>query len=164
MTGTQPAPGLTRTQAEDWLYAEAALLDDGRLDDWQQLFTDDGVYWVPTGGPGRDPDRHVSLIRDDRQRIAERVWRLTEGPAHAQIPPSTTSRQITNVRVGETVDGAVVVRSRFSLLEVRKGEQRVFGGGYVHHLVPDGGSYRMRLRLVTLVNADAPIFNLTFVV
>ncbi len=35
---------LTRQDAEDFLYREAALLDEGRLDEWLALFTDDARY------------------------------------------------------------------------------------------------------------------------
>src|ERR687894_379022 len=40
-------PALTRQDAEDFLYREAALLDEGRLDEWLALFTDDGLYRLP---------------------------------------------------------------------------------------------------------------------
>jgi 3-phenylpropionate/cinnamic acid dioxygenase small subunit len=161
---TATEASLTRATVEDFLYREAELLDSGELAAWLELFTDDAVYWVPAGRDDGDPHEHVSLIYDDRHRIGERVWRLTEGPAHAQIPPSLTSRQIGNVRVVGIRDGATVVRSRFTLVEVRKGQQRVFAGSYEHHLVPSGDDLRIARRIVRLVNADAPIFNLTFIV
>ena len=37
-----------REQVEDFLFKEAALLDEWRLDDWVDLFTEDGRYVVPT--------------------------------------------------------------------------------------------------------------------
>lgn len=43
----EPATAL-REQVEAFLFEEAALLDDWRLDDWVALFTDDGRYVVPT--------------------------------------------------------------------------------------------------------------------
>ena len=38
---------VTRAQVEDFLYHEAALLDDWRLDDWEKLLADDAAYYVP---------------------------------------------------------------------------------------------------------------------
>ena len=29
-----------------FLYREARLLDERRYDDWQSLWTDDGMYWI----------------------------------------------------------------------------------------------------------------------
>jgi len=42
-----PAQLLRRLAVEDFLYREAALLDDWRLDDWLELFTEDCRYAVP---------------------------------------------------------------------------------------------------------------------
>ena len=38
---------VTRAEVEDFLYHEAALLDDWRLDEWLGLLTDDAAYYVP---------------------------------------------------------------------------------------------------------------------
>jgi benzoate/toluate 1,2-dioxygenase beta subunit len=164
MTGATETRTLTRSEAEDFLYHEAELLDGNQLDRWLELFTDDAVYWVPARHDEADPQRHVSLIYDDRGRIAERVWRLTVGPAHAQIPPSVTRRLITNVRIAETAADGLVVRSNFAIFEVRKGTQRAFAGEYEHRLVPHGSNWRIRRRIARLVNCEAPIVNLTFLV
>ena len=38
---------LTRSDIEDFLFAEADLLDQWRLPEWLTLFTDDAKYEVP---------------------------------------------------------------------------------------------------------------------
>ena len=38
---------VTRAEVEDFLYHEAALLDEWKLDEWQALLTDDAAYYVP---------------------------------------------------------------------------------------------------------------------
>ncbi|MCI2423769.1 aromatic-ring-hydroxylating dioxygenase subunit beta [Saccharopolyspora sp. K220] len=158
------AVGISRTDVEDFLYAEAELLDSFRLAEWLELFTDDATYWVPARYTDTDPQRHTSLIYDDRERMVERVWRLTEGPAHAQIPPSATRRLITNVRITERGDDHLTVRSNFAIFEVRKGEQRAFAGEYEHVLVPGGARWAIRSKKALLVNREAHIFNLTFMI
>jgi 3-phenylpropionate/cinnamic acid dioxygenase small subunit len=160
-TSRSRTAALTRSEAEDLLVEEATLLDDFALDRWLGMYTDDAVYWVPARHDGTDPDRHVSLIHDDRGRMEERVWRLSVGPAHAQIPSSTTTRLVTNVRVAPGAE-APVVHSTFALFEVRKGVQRTFAGRYEHHLRPGDDGWRIQQKIIRLVNCDAPIFNLTF--
>ena len=55
-----------REQVEDFLFREAALLDDWRLDDWVGLFAEDGRYVVPTTDlPDGDPQRDLVFIDDD---------------------------------------------------------------------------------------------------
>ena len=52
---------LTRQEAEAFLVQEARLLDEGLLGDWLNLFTADGIYWLPMVD-GSDPEREPSLI------------------------------------------------------------------------------------------------------
>ena len=35
---------MTRADVEDFLFLEADLLDDSRLPEWLELFTEDGAY------------------------------------------------------------------------------------------------------------------------
>jgi hypothetical protein len=95
---------LSVDEAERFLVAEARLLDERRFEEWEALFTDDAVYWVPMD-PDRDPADTVSIIYDDRKRLHERVYRLTRTPVLDQNPPSRTVRFVANVEV-EPLDGA----------------------------------------------------------
>jgi p-cumate 2,3-dioxygenase beta subunit len=92
---------VTRAEVEDFLFAEAALLDDWRLDDWFALFAPGAVYEVPTAGAPDDDDSGKSLfyIADDHVRLRERVARLGKRAAHAEFPHSRTRRLIGNVRI-----------------------------------------------------------------
>lgn len=162
---TADVSALTVAEAEEVLLKEADLLDEYRLEEWLTLFTDDAGYWLPARRSASDPQRDNSLIFDDRERMNERVWRLTAGPAHAQIPQSATQRLITNVRVGAPgARGECLVRSNFVIYEVRKGEQRSFAGRYEHTLRHDGESWLIAYKKAILVNCESPLFNLTFMV
>ena len=44
-------PEISRAEAENLLYREAALLDEGSWDDWLALFTEDAVFWMPAWRP-----------------------------------------------------------------------------------------------------------------
>ena len=49
---------ITRSQIEDFLYHEAALLDAWKLDEWLALLTDDARYRIPSNdAPNGDPAR-----------------------------------------------------------------------------------------------------------
>ena len=59
---TAPVAGLvTRAEVEDFLYHEAALLDEWRLDAWQELLTDDACYYVPSNDQPESDHRLVSV-------------------------------------------------------------------------------------------------------
>jgi 3-phenylpropionate/cinnamic acid dioxygenase small subunit len=155
---------LSRQEAEDFLYREAALLDDMKLEEWLELFTEDATYWIPENKDDLDPARETSILYDDRFRMEDRVWRLMRGPAHAQIPPSKTRRMVSNVEVKEEADGGIVLYSNFAIFEVRRNEQRTFAGRYEHRLRLEDGNWRIAQKKVNLINNASPIYNLTFMV
>ena len=142
---------------ESFLIHEARLLDERRFDDWLDLFTDDGWYWVPIEPDQDNPHDTVSLIYDDRRLLETRIRRLAHPGAHAQSPPSRTSRIVANVTAeDDPANGAdFVVRSKFQMVEYRRDNQRLFAGTSRHGLVADNGGYRIRWKRVDLVNCDS---------
>lgn len=155
---------LSRQEAEDFLYQEARLLDEGRYDDWFSLLTEDAIYWMPCNGEGIDPNREISLVYDDYRRLGDRIQRLNSGLAHAQSPPSRTRRIVSNVQIEQAVDRHGSVVSSFLLYELRQSRQRIFAGRYHHHLRFENGRWQIASKKVVLVNNDEVIDNLTFIV
>ena len=84
-----------RERVEEFLFREAALLDDWKLDEWVNLFTDDARYVVPsTDMPKGDPGRDLVLIDDDIVRLRARASRLNSRFAHRENPRSRTRRLV----------------------------------------------------------------------
>jgi len=153
-----------RAQIADFLYEEAALLDERRFEEWLELFTEDAVYWIPQAADAPDPGRDVSIAYDDRRRLHERVLRLSTGFAYSQDPPSRTSHLVGNIRVTGEAHGALEIASSLIVAEVRRGAQHLYAGRVEHALVPAGDGYRIRRKVVRLVNSDVPLGNLTFLI
>ena len=111
----------TRSDLEDFLFAEADLLDAWRLDEWFALFAEGGTYHVPSSGGSLDDDSATRLfyIADDYDRLRERVTRLNHNDAHAESPRSTVQRSITNVRIIETDKDEVVVECNFGIYRAK---------------------------------------------
>jgi 3-phenylpropionate/cinnamic acid dioxygenase small subunit len=177
---SEPAPAAdvpAVAEVEALLYREARLLDENRYEDWQALFTEDARYWLPIDGDGSDidPERSISIIYDDLARIDERVFRTLHTRVLDQNPRSRTVHMVSNVEVEpERVDGDVVVRCTQLIGELRPGgrgqvglnDQRYFAGRCEYRLREDeaAGDWRISLKKVVLLNADQPIYNLTFIV
>jgi benzoate/toluate 1,2-dioxygenase subunit beta len=153
-----------RQQVEQFLYYEAQLMDEHRYDEWLALWTDDALYWVPTGRDDIDPQREISLIYDDRVRLQLRVARLKSGFAHAQEPKSRLRRIVSNIVIEEVEHGEILAYSNFLLAELRRGKQDIFAGRTIHRLRPHQGSFSLVSKKVLLVNNDEPIDNLTFLI
>jgi p-cumate 2,3-dioxygenase beta subunit len=151
-TGNAVAWSPSRSQLEDFLYAESALLDEWRLDEWLGLFTYDARYEVPaTDLPDCDPEQTLYLIADDRSRLESRVRRLESPNAHAEQPRSRTRRLLGNVRIIDATDDHVAVVASFIVHRARSGHVDVFAGEYRYELVLGADDeIRIRYRRATL--------------
>jgi benzoate/toluate 1,2-dioxygenase beta subunit len=142
---------------EQFLYDEAELLDNPDLDRWIELYTEDGTYWMPVVENQQDPLNHVSIFYDDRVMMEVRRRNFVHPRAASKDHKVRSSHIIGNVRIqGSNDQGDTVVTSNFQALVYYRKEQRIFGGKYEHHLVPDGEGYRIRHKKVSLINCDAP--------
>src|ERR1043166_591701 len=84
---------LLQREVEDFIVHEAAMLDEWRLNDWLELFTEDARYVVPaTDAPAADPKETLAIINDDMARLRGRVERLKRRHAHREFPWSRTRR------------------------------------------------------------------------
>ena len=106
---------LTRAECEDFLYHEAALLDEWRLDEWLELFVEGATYEVPTAGAAANADSADELfyIADDYFRLQHRIRRLKKKEAHSEWPRTQGCRLISNVRLLGPVDGGQLIASAF---------------------------------------------------
>ncbi|MGQ0696630.1 MAG: aromatic-ring-hydroxylating dioxygenase subunit beta [Panacagrimonas sp.] len=129
---------LTRLRVEDFLYAEANLLDRWMLDEWLALYTDDCRYEVgPTGKPDAEllsPATSLFLIADDRFRLEQRVIRMKKPTAHAEYPHSRTRHLYTNVRVLSREEALLKVAVNFLTLRTAKGITQQYPGSILYHL------------------------------
>jgi p-cumate 2,3-dioxygenase subunit beta len=147
-----PPRVVTRAEVEDFLYREAALLDEWKLDEWEALLTDDAAYYVPPNDqPEGDHRSTLFLVADDRERIRQRIIRIKDPNCHAEYPHSRTRRMISNVRI-LGVDGELVtVAANFVCYRYRRYERiREYVGGYRYVLARQGESFRIKERRVLI--------------
>jgi p-cumate 2,3-dioxygenase subunit beta len=140
-----------RAEIEDFLYAEANLLDEWRLDDWFALFTDDATYEIPTAGMPDSASAAVSLfyVADDHTRLRERVIRLNDPDAHSEQPRSWVRRIYGNVRIEEDGD-QVIARCTFMAKRAKNRRVDDFFGHIVFRLVRAGASWKIAAKRVYL--------------
>jgi benzoate/toluate 1,2-dioxygenase beta subunit len=165
-----PVPdGFDRGEVERFLYQEARHADESDYDAWEALWTDDACYWVPAGGADIDPDRHMSLIYDNRSRIATRLAQLRTGRRYAQAPASNLRRLLSNIEYlgGRTnSDGGVdlEVAANFVVLESRASGNHLWGGRSTYRLRRQDGVLRMAYKKVVLVDNDRPLPTMGFLI
>ena len=140
-----------RQQVEDFLFEEATLLDEWRLDDWCELFTEDARYVVPTTDlPEGDPERDLVFIDDDIFRLRARVKRLNSRHAHREYPWSRTRRFVSNVQVQESDNGEISVKSNVLVYRFRSGEEAPYVGSIDYTLRWEDGDLKIAYRRAVL--------------
>ena len=145
------ADRITRGQIEEFLFEEAALLDEWRLSEWLALFTEECSYCVPsTDVPDGDHRTSLFLIADDRDRLEARVHQFEGRFVHAEQPKSRTRRLISNVRIRDACGDTLRVTSNFIVYRVRLEVTDAYVGRYEHTLVHQHGALKIKGRRAIL--------------
>jgi 3-phenylpropionate/cinnamic acid dioxygenase small subunit len=150
---------ITKQDLIDFVVLEARLLDAKRYEEWNALFTDDAVYWVPLVPDQEDGINHTSHLYEDKLLRELRIERLKSPRAFSQQPPSRAHHLLQTPTV-ETFDEAgnrYVLRSEFHYTESQGDELQFYVGTCFHHLTLQGGALKMTLKRVNLLNCDAAL-------
>jgi p-cumate 2,3-dioxygenase beta subunit len=142
----------TRPEIEDFLFNEAALLDDWKLEEWLALFTDDARYLVPATDLPKDapPEGNLFYIADDYFRIGERVKRLMKKTAFSEQPRSKTRHLVSNVRVFSQSADHCVANAAFITSRAKGGNVDLYVGSSEYTIVRREGELRIRSKRCTL--------------
>ena len=146
----------TLRHVEQFLYYQAELLDRKQWAAYIALFDDAGLYWMSVTPEQTDWLDTPSIFAEDKPLMEIRRGRVTHPNAWSQAPAWGTSHLIGNVAIESETDSEVVVRSRFTMQELRRDQLRHFAGTYTHTLLRVGDDFRIRLQRVDLLNAQAP--------
>jgi 3-phenylpropionate/cinnamic acid dioxygenase small subunit len=141
-------------EVEDFLYREAHMLDEHRLEDWLDLFTEDAEYLMPLREyvQGDVPPAGHPIIKDDKRMLTVRVNKDATGYSHVETPVSMTCHLISNVVVDECDDlDEVEVLSAFIVRQARKlRDEAWWTGRRRDRLRRVGGSWKIARREVHL--------------
>jgi p-cumate 2,3-dioxygenase beta subunit len=139
----------TRDQVEEFLYQEAELIDDWRLPEWSELYTEDARYDV-TSLDCVDPinssaNNSLFLLADDKERLTSRAKRLMKKTAHAEFPHSKVRHIISNVRLEPNANGEIKVRANFVVFRTKEDNTSQYMGQTHYVLMPrEGGGFRIK--------------------
>lgn len=146
------------------LFNEARLMDESRYADWLALWAADALYWVPCNEDDADPNTHVSIIYDDRERLEQRIERLMSGSVLAVEPKPRMRRVVSNVEMYQEANGDVTVESNFILGIARSARQQLWIGRTRHSICSVGSELKIRRKKVMLINNDQEIPLLQFLI
>lgn len=156
---TPTARSVTCQDLIDFVVRESRLLDGRRYEEWNALFTDDAVYWVPLVPDQPDGINHTSHLYEDKLLRTLRIERLKSPRAFSQQPPSRCHHLLQMPTI-ESLDEAAnrhVVRTEFHYTESQGDELQFYVGTFFHHMTLQDGGLRMTLKRVNLLNCDAAL-------
>jgi 3-phenylpropionate/cinnamic acid dioxygenase small subunit len=118
---------LLQYEVEQFLYAEAALLDARKYREWLGLLADDIHYWMPIRRTVMlsDIEREftkmgdMAYFDDDRALLEIRVRKLEAGSAWSEDPPSRSRHFVSNVRILEVAGDEITLEACFHLYRTR---------------------------------------------
>ncbi len=154
-----PRTGPGKGELARFLYREARLIDEKRLDEWYGLFTEDALYWMPLVRGQTDPHSHTSLFCEDRFLLKVRIERLKNPLSHSQQQPSFCQHVLQRPELVQRDDdaGEYALRTPFVYLETRLDEQIVLGGVAHHDLRREDGGLKIAVKRIELLNRDAAL-------
>ncbi|MGH9577368.1 MAG: aromatic-ring-hydroxylating dioxygenase subunit beta, partial [Terriglobales bacterium] len=143
-------------EVEQLLYRQADFLDRKRWQDWIDLFTTDGLYWMPPDASYETWDGQPAIFAEDRNLMTVRMLRVLHPDAWSQRPLWETNHVVSNVFIKKiSKRGDVEVASRFHMMELRRDDVRHFAGSYFHTLKKSKKGYAIKLQRVDMTNAQA---------
>ena len=143
-------------EVEQFLYKQAELLDTRQWKAWIDLFTDDGIYWMPPDASYKTWDGQPAIFAEDKNLMNVRMGRVLHPDAWSQRPLWGTNHVVSNVVIRKTSPkGEVEATSRFHMMELRRDDVRHFAGSYTHHLKKTKSGYKIKLQRVDMTNAQA---------
>ena len=149
----------TDQQLIDFVVREARLLDQQRLEDWLDLFTEDGHYWMPVEWRQTDPRLTTSLMYEDKLLLRIRIDRLKGKATYSQSPKSRCHHMLQMPQVDERDDRerCYVTWTPLHYVESRVDEQTLYVAWVTHHLTMVDDAIKIRLKRVDLINCDAAL-------
>ena len=163
--GTLPTRGMVgqgsqvsslQQRVEQFLFHQSELLDGKHWAAYIDLFTDEGIYWMPATPEQTEWLDSPSIFAEDKRMMEIRMGRITHPNAWSQAPQWGTSHLVGNIVIESVNEREIRVRSRFQMIELRRDQLRHFAGTYRHTLRRLGEDFGIVLQRVDLLNGQAP--------
>ena len=154
---------MTQTYADADLirlvYQEARLIDQGRFDQWYELFDEDGLYWMPLTPGQQSGEAEPALMFEDRMLLRLRLDRMQDPKAHSLHPAVRCLHvlQAPEVTDRDEAAGRYALSTPFIYVETQGDTQHVLAATAEHLLAATPQGLRIKTKKVLLLNCDAAL-------
>ena len=148
-------------EIEQFLHAEAELLDERQFEQWLDLMTDDLQYSMPlrrnvahgnhTTMENTRANEEICWFDDDKETLAKRVAQIRTGQHWAEEPLSRVCHMISNVQILERSASEVTVKCRLLVYRNRlQDEENLFIGKRQDVLRKVGSGWKIAKRTILI--------------
>ncbi|NNE84820.1 MAG: aromatic-ring-hydroxylating dioxygenase subunit beta [Alphaproteobacteria bacterium] len=143
--------------AIDDLFADyGACLDNDRLEDWLELFSEDCVYKIVPRENAELGLPVTLMLCENKNMLRDRIVSLRQANEYSV---HTDKHLITNVRVKDTTDdGGYSVEANYTMYQAdNEGSGSLYSfGTYIDEVVHDGDAVKFRRKIVIVDNWSIP--------
>jgi len=154
-----------KEEVERFIYHEMRLLDERKYQEWLDLFSDDGVYWIPRWVSEyktvENPDYDLNILYLDKKRLEAYVRRILTGMAYAYEPHARTTRLVSNIMLGEVTQDYIQAFCKFIMVMFRAQPHELYGprmqeiiSGDIEYKLKrvDGKGFKIKMKKATMIN------------
>jgi anthranilate 1,2-dioxygenase small subunit len=144
-----------RFEFEELLTDYAQCLDEGRLEEWPEFFTERGVYKLI----GRENVERglplATMFCDSRAMMKDRVTAIRKALFYS---PRSLRHLTGNLKIIEQEGDAWIAQANYVVFQTLQDEEtKVFNAGkYVDKIVLEGGRYRFKEKIVVYDTIQIP--------
>ncbi|MCH4815820.1 MAG: aromatic-ring-hydroxylating dioxygenase subunit beta [Saccharolobus sp.] len=153
-----------KEEIEDFIYREMRLLDERRYQEWLDLFSDDGMYWIPRwiseNSIVENPEDDLNILYLDKKRLEIYIKRILTGIAYTYEPHARTTRLVSNILIDKQIEDYIQVLCKFIMNMFRAQPHELYGprmqetlsGDIEYRLKRVNGDFKIKLKKVVLIN------------
>lgn len=149
-------------KAIEFIWHEAALLDNKDYAAWAQLWSEDGVYVIPIDPDTRDFASSLNYVYDDARMRALRIERLSAGHSPSAVDAACTLRTVSRFNLLESSGDVVEVTSAQLLFAYKRGVHTPMAAELTHRIRFGQGGPRLEQKVVRLINSTDSLSALGF--
>jgi 3-phenylpropionate/cinnamic acid dioxygenase small subunit len=136
-----------------FIWKEAELLDRKRYEEWAALWTDEGIYVVPTDAAATDFSRTLNYAFDDARMRKMRLARMTSGAAISADSAAATVRTVSRFTLGDVQDECFEVDAAQIVTAYKRETYATFIANVTYRLRRRDGALKLERKIVRLINA-----------
>lgn len=128
-----------KQKLKEFVNYENSLLDDGQFLDWYDLFSNDGVYWIPGSSSQTDAVGQMSIALENKLLLKLRIERLNHQRAFSLQPKVRGMRviQMAQVKTDKVNDrGCFIVETNVMYSEFQNPDLKIFPAKVTYQIRP----------------------------